>query len=324
MTIVRTVLGDVVPGDLGITYAHEHLVIDGGRPVELEPDFDLSDVLAMADEVRDAAAFGLRCAVDAMPCGAGRNARKLAELAERGGIRIVAPTGLHHERWYAPDHWSATIAVDELADRFVADIVEGIDEDDYAGPTVRRTPIRAGVIKAAGSDGGPSARDRRVFEAAAAAHQRTGAPLLTHCEAGAGGLEQLRLLADLGVDPQHVSLSHVDKVGDRGYHRAMLDTGAFVVYDQSFRWGDGPNGTLDLLAWAAAEGLHDRIMLGMDAARRGYYRVHGGSPGLRWLLDGFTAAMAERGIDGSVRERLFVTNPARAFAFAAPTNGGPA
>ena len=223
MTIVRTVLGDVVPGDLGITYAHEHLVIDGGRPVELEPDFDLSDVVAMADEVRDAAALGLRCAVDAMPCGAGRNARKLAELAERGGIRIVAPTGLHHERWYAPDHWSVTIAVDELADRFVADIVEGIDEDDYAGPGVRRTPIRAGVIKVAGSDGGPSARDRRVFEAAAAAHRRTGAPLLTHCEAGTGGLEQLRLLADLGVDPRHVSLSHVDKVVDRGYHRAMLD-----------------------------------------------------------------------------------------------------
>ena len=62
----------------------------------------------------------------------------------------------------------------------------------------------------------------------------------------------------------------------------------------------------------------------MDAARRGYYRVHGGSPGLGWLLDGFTAAMAERGIDGSVRDRLFVTNPARAFAFPAPTNGGPA
>ena len=32
MTFVRTVLGDIDPGDLGVTYAHEHLVIDGGRP----------------------------------------------------------------------------------------------------------------------------------------------------------------------------------------------------------------------------------------------------------------------------------------------------
>ena len=29
MTFVRTVLGDVEPEDLGPTYAHEHLVIDG-------------------------------------------------------------------------------------------------------------------------------------------------------------------------------------------------------------------------------------------------------------------------------------------------------
>ena len=44
MTFVRTVLGDVEPEDLGPTYAHEHLVIDGGRPVELYPDFLLADV----------------------------------------------------------------------------------------------------------------------------------------------------------------------------------------------------------------------------------------------------------------------------------------
>ena len=45
-----------------------------------------------------------------------------------------------------------------LADLFVADIVEGIDELDYSGPVVRRTDHRAGVIKIAGSDGGPSKR----------------------------------------------------------------------------------------------------------------------------------------------------------------------
>ena len=44
MTFVRTVLGDVELEDLGSTYAHEHLVIDGGRPVELYPDFLLADV----------------------------------------------------------------------------------------------------------------------------------------------------------------------------------------------------------------------------------------------------------------------------------------
>ena len=94
------------------------------------------------------------------------------------------------------------------------------------GPIVRRTPFRAGVIKVAGSEGGPSDRDRRVFEAAAQAHRRTGVPILTHCEDGTGALEQIRLLRDHGVAARHIVLSHVDKVVDRGYHRELLASGA--------------------------------------------------------------------------------------------------
>ena len=201
MTFIRTVLGDIDPADLGVTYAHEHLVIDGGRPVQMEPEFDLGDVDAMAREVSAAVGLGLRSVIDAMPCDAGRNAEKLAELARRTGINVVAPTGLHHDRYYGPAHWSHRITVDELADLFTLDLTDGIDRHDYSGPLVTRTTHRAGVIKVAGSTDGPSDRDRRVFEAAAEAHRRTGAPILTHCEHGTGALEQVRLLADLGRGP---------------------------------------------------------------------------------------------------------------------------
>ncbi len=321
MSFVRTVLGDIEPFDLGITYAHEHLVIDGGRPVELEPDFDLGDVDAMVTEVSAAATLGLRSAIDAMPCDAGRNADKLAELSHRTGVQIVAPTGLHHERYYGPAHWNHRLDAEQLAGLFVADIEDGIDAFDYSGPLVRRTEYRAGVIKVAGSADGPSPRDRRVFEAAAEAHRRTGAPILTHCEGGTGALEQVRLLADLGVALEHVALSHVDKIVDRGYHRELLSSGAFAEYDGSFRWGDRPNGTLQLIVWMTEDGLDDRIVLGMDAARRSYYHVYGGQPGLTWLLDGFRRLLATAGVADSVRERMLVANPARAFAFD-DRNGG--
>ena len=59
MTFVRTVLGDVEPEDLGPTYAHEHLVIDGGRPVELYPDFLLADVDKAVAELGPVRALGL-------------------------------------------------------------------------------------------------------------------------------------------------------------------------------------------------------------------------------------------------------------------------
>lgn len=319
MSFVRTVLGDIEPSELGITYAHEHLIIDGGRPVEMVPEFDLGDVDAMTREVEDARALGLRSVVDAMPCDAGRNAEKLAELSRRTGINVIAPTGLHHERYYGPAHWNHRLTVDELAGLFAADITDGIDVYDYSGPTIRRTPYRAGVIKVAGSDGGPSERDRRVFEAAAEAHRRTGAPILTHCEGGTGALEQVRLLAELGAALDHVALSHVDKIVDRGYHREILASGVFAEYDQSFRWRDGPNGTLQLIAWMAEDGLDDQIVLGMDAAKRGYYRVFGGTPGLTWLLDGFRGVLDAAGIGGAVLERMLVPNPQRLLAFAERT-----
>ena len=315
MTFVRTVLGDIDPSELGVTYSHEHLVIDRGRAVDLEPDFDLSDIDRMATEVALAAGLGLGSVVDAMPCDTGRNAVKLAELSRRTGVRIVAPTGLHHDRFYGPSHWSRHVSVEELAGLFVADIAVGIDALDYGGPVIRRTEYCAGVIKVAGSTGGPSTRDRAVFEAAAAAHRSTGAPFLTHCEGGTGALEQVRLLVDHGVDARYVVLSHVDKIVDREYHRELLSTGAFAEYDGSFRWGDRPNGTLQLLQWMAEDDLIDQVTLGMDAARQDYYAVYGGSPGLGWLLDGFSAAMDEVGLDAAARRRLFVTNPARAFAF---------
>ena len=73
MTFVRTVLGDIDPADLGVTYAHEHLVIDGGAPVRMHPDFDLGDVERMVGEVAEAVGLGLRAVVDAMPCDCGRN-----------------------------------------------------------------------------------------------------------------------------------------------------------------------------------------------------------------------------------------------------------
>ena len=316
MSFVRTVLGDIDPSALGVTYAHEHLVIDGGRPVEMSPDFLLADIDRLADEIGDAAAAGLQSAVDAMPADCGRNPAKLAELSRRTGVNIIAATGLHHERFYGPSHWSERASEDWLADLFVADVADGIDERDYANSAVNRTDIRAGIVKVAGSEGGPSARDLPIFRAAAAAHTRTGVPVHTHCEAGTGALAQIRVLVDAGVSAERISLSHVDKVVDRGYHRDLFATGAFAVYDQAFRWGKRANGTLQLLEWAIADGFRSQVLLGMDAARQGYYRAFGGSPGLPFLLREFSEAMEARGLGAAMRRRLFVDNPARAFAFA--------
>jgi 5-phospho-D-xylono-1,4-lactonase len=314
-SFVRTVLGDIPSETLGATYAHEHLVIDGGRPVEMSPDFLLADVDRLTEELSTAHAAGLSAAVDMMPADCGRNAAKLAELSRRTRVHLIAATGLHHEKFYPAPHWSTRVTEDELARLFAADVEDGIDELDYGGPIVRRTNIRAGVVKLAGSRDGLSARDRPIVRAAARAHLLTGVPIETHCEAGTGALDQVRELGDAGVAMNRVALSHVDKVVDREYHREIFATGAFVVYDQAFRWGNAANGTLQLLEWAAEDDRIGQVLLGMDAARQGYYRAFGGTPGLDYLLRVFSAEMNDHGIDAQMRHAIFVENPARAFSF---------
>ncbi len=317
MPFARTVLGDIPPEELGIVYAHEHLVIHGGRAVQLFPDFELADVDKAVAELAPVQAMGLRTVVDAMPADCGRDVLMLAEIARRSGVNVIAPSGLHHERYYHDRHWSVRLSADEIADLFVADISDGIDELDYCGPIVKRTPHKAGVMKIAGSTGGPSRRDEKVFAAAAMAQHRTGCPILTHCEGGTGALEQVEILVKHGGDPAHIVLSHVDKIVDRQYLRDIAASGARVEYDQGFRWGEAENGTLQLLEWAAEDGLLGHITLGLDAARQKYWTQFGGSPGWTYLLGEFSRLMRERGLGDTEQHTLFVDAPRGAYTFGA-------
>jgi phosphotriesterase-related protein len=309
VSVVRTVLGDVTSDRLGVCFAHEHLVIDGGVTKIIAPEISLQRVEDAVAELAPCVAAGLGAVVDAMPADAGRNVRKLAEVSRRSRVHVVAATGLHHARYYGERHWGELLAPDELAALFAAEVTDGIDANDLNGPVLRRTPHRAGVVKVAGSLDGPSDRDRRVFEAAAITLARVGTPLLTHCEAGTGGVAQLRLLDDLGVPLDRVILSHTDKVVDRGYHRELLATGAFVVYDQGIR---SPEGTARLVRWMVEDGHAGRLLLGTDGARRSLWTVLGGAPGLAALRTQLGERLAGE-LGPAVMDRIWVANPAKAL-----------
>lgn len=312
MRYVRTVLDDVPAVGLGPCYAHEHLIIDPSFATVTDPDFLLDSVELAARELAEFRAAGGCALVDSMPCDCGRNVRKLAALSRLAGVHIVAPTGIHLAKYYDPGHWSHRYGVEALAELFVADIEEGIDANDYGGPRVERTPHRAGVIKVAtGREWTP--REERVFAAAAAAHRATGCPILTHTEGGALALEQAVRLRDLGVDLGHVVISHMDRFPDAGAHRAVLRTGARLEYDSAFRWKGEANPTLELVVGLAPE-FPDQILLGMDAARRGYWRAYGGGPGMTFLLEVFRPRLIASGLDAAAVDRIFLENPARAFA----------
>lgn len=305
MSFIRTVLGDIAPQALGVCYAHEHVIIDPCFMTEKNPDFLIDSVDVAVAELCDFHHAGGRAMIDSMPSG-GRNAAKLAEVSRRSGVHLVCPTGLHLKKHYSPDHWGTRCSRKELADIFTAEIEQGIQPDDT---TQHRLPQRAGLIKVAGGLDRLDEHEKRVFAAAADAHRRTGCPILTHTEQGTAALEQIDVLEKAGADLTHVVLSHTDRAPDLDYHRRILARGACVEFDGAVR---GNKDTIRLLEALFPE-FPGQIMLGMDAARRGYWHGYGGSPGLAWLLRVFSLAIPE-----DTRRQIFILNPARAFAFARP------
>jgi predicted metal-dependent phosphotriesterase family hydrolase len=318
---VRTVLGDVAPEDLGVTYLHEHLIIDSPLIADTMAHIHLPDPDEAVSEMRLCLSAGVSTMVDTMPAGSGRGVVRLAEASRRSGMHIIASTGLHTAKYYDTVLWAKTEDADGLAARFIADIEIGIDRLDYLGAGVDRTDMRAGIIKAATFHEPDPRRDRRVFEAAAIAARQTGAPVLTHCEAGVGGLEQIELLSEFGVPLHRVVLSHTDKVDDLDYHKALLESGVNLEYDQALRHsGEAVGVTANLLASMIEEGFLAQLMLGTDGARRTLWSALGGTPGLSWLASGFRLAMSEAGVTDDDQRALFVRNPRRFLAF---RNKGP-
>ena len=315
---VRTVLGDVPPDQLGVTYLHEHLIIDSPLIAKTMSHIHLPHTDEAVQELDLCSRAGVGAAVDAMPAGSGRVVERLAEVSRRSGLHIVASTGLHTAKYYESVQWANTEGAEELAERFIADVREGVDRNDYLGASVERTGHRAGVIKVATSKEPDPHRDRRLFEAAAIASKRTGAPILTHCEEGRGALRQVELLDTFGVSLDRVVMSHTDKVRDHQYHRDLLETGVHLEYDQALRQGEAAvSGTAGLLRAMIDEGYLGQLMLGTDGARRTLWSSLGGSPGLAWLASGFRDVMRSVGIVEAEQYELFVENPKRFLTFAA-------
>ena len=181
--IIRTVLGDISPADLGPCDAHEHLFLD----TPAQPGEEFLDRDKAVEEAQTLVAAGGRSLVDWTPLGLGRDLDGLAQVARETGLHVVAATGLHRDAHYAEDSPYRAAEPDALADSFVAELGE-----------------RCGIIKAGASYHHLTPFEERAFEAAAAAHARTGAPVCVHTQHGTMGLALVERLGRLGVPAQSI------------------------------------------------------------------------------------------------------------------------
>ena len=300
--LVRTVLGDIPASQLGVTYMHEHLIIDSPIVSRDFPHIHLPSEAEAIAEVNLCRSAGVQTLVDCMPTGSGRSALKLAAISKATGVNIVATAGLHTDRYYLPTDELENMDAEDLAKVFIRDIQVGMEGTEF----------KAGQLKVVTSGHAIKDRDIRLFEAVAIAQQITGAPIISHCEHGTGALEQIDLFTAWHIPVHKVTLSHTDKENDIGYHKEILASGINVEYDQSLRQSDqdAPPSALLMKAMIDA-GFIDQIMLGTDGARRSLWSSLGGSPGLAWLYSGWSKKLIELGLTQGQLDKVFIDNPAR-------------
>jgi phosphotriesterase-related protein len=191
---VMTVLGPVPPGVFGRTLPHEHVLVDFAGADRTRPEtYDLDAAYRLVlPQLLKITALGCRGFVECTPAFLGRSPQLLARLARASGLHIVTNTGYYGAGGdrFVPSH-ARSESADAIADRWTAEWRAGIDG----------TGIRPGFIKT-GVDAAPlSVIDRKLVQAAARTHLRTGLTIASHTADTRGALEQLSVLHEEGVAP---------------------------------------------------------------------------------------------------------------------------
>jgi len=325
MGIVRTIHGDVDPSTLGVVNAHDHLIRVGAGEVYIDPDHLLVDEDKAAQEAAYFVEASKRFAptatiVDMCPASSGRGVVKLKRVVDRvPDLQVVAATGFHQQKVYLEwrQSWANQYTVTEIADLLIADVVEGIDAGDYMGPLVKRTDVRAGVIKWATAYGRITDWEIKTGKAIAIASKETGAPINTHVTAGTCGPEQARFLINEGVAPEKIAIGHIQRNWDPWIHEQIVSAGAYVELDGTNRIKYVPdNARVNLIKTLKEKGYGKQVLLGTDSGKASYQKVYGSVSGIDYDPAVFCPRLVDdEGVDPDYVQDLLVDNAAAFFAF---------
>jgi phosphotriesterase-related protein len=318
MVMVPTVRGPVESSELGPTLMHEHVFVltadvQQNYPDEFDVEARVADAAARLTELRG---LGVTTIVDPTVVGLGRNIPLIQRVNAEVDVNIVVATGVYtydtvpfyfafRGPGISPDR------PEPMVDLFVRDLTEGI-----AG-----TGVRAGLLKCAIDQDGLRPGVERVLRAVAAAHRRTGAPVMVHTHPGTRrGLEVAAVLREEGVDPGRVQLAHSGDSADIDHLSELAEAGFQLGMD---RFGlDTTLSTSDRVATVVAlveRGYADRLVLSHDASC--YFDW--ADPTLlplvlpnwhyRHIHESVLPSLRERGVTEEQITTMLVANPRRFF-----------
>jgi len=328
MSFVRTLLGDIEPTELGVTYCHEHILCSPPYWKERNNhDLILDDVQKSTLEVLDFKELGGDSIVDATAVDYGRDVQSMKKISLDTGINIIGTAGFNKSfLWKAkiPKHigaivgdyktyveWIDESSIEELAEFVIKEIEEGLEG----------TQVRAGQVKFGTGYNRISPLEIKTIRAVAQAHHVTKAPIHTHTEGGTMALEQIQFLKEENINLEFVSFGHMDRNPDPFYHEKIADTGAYLSFDGIGKVKYYPeNIRIDCILNLVGKGYEDQILISGDTARKSYFKHYDYGLGFEYILKNwiprFITEANEKGFDGEeLIKKFFVENPMNYLTF---------
>ena len=304
--MMRTVQGDLDPPP-GPILGHEHLQIDLSHNKGADNVFDETMVdPIVADLKQTMADYGIRAVVDLSVIGGGRNVKGLRRIAEFTGLPVVCATGFY---WEPMPNNVGSSSLEHLRDMMIREIEHGVDA----------TGICCGTIKIGTDKGEPGATVEKLFRAAVAAAQATGASIVTHTSAPQQATWHLDVFEDAGMDLSRVLISHMHHFQDFADFAAIAGRGSFVGIDQvGFAKPPGDPHIADIAAQAIAAGFGPQLIVSADIARRSRLVANGGD-GYSTTFAKFLPMLEQRGVAKADIDEIMSRNPREIFALRPPS-----
>ena len=228
-------------------------------------------------------------------------------LAEVTPIHIIAPTGVYRDA-YIPESLRE-ISEQNLAELWTTELTEGIEG----------TSIRAGFIKLAMSDDGPTALEIRNLRAAAMASQNTGAVIACHTIGGKIARQEMDVLEEAGLDLHRFIWIHAQTEPDISILKDAARRGAYVELDSVGAPHQSQAELLETVLALIDAGFASQLLLAHDAGWYNPERADGlpneGYRGYTALTKDFIPALLQRGITEEQIRLITVDCPVNAFAF---------
>lgn len=306
---LQTVKGAIALDSLGLILPHEHLFTDLRGPTVA--DYAHGESSAVLKVVKpylaEAAEGGVTAIVECSTVGVGRNVSMLQSLADATSIHIVAPTGVYRDA-YIPESLRE-VSKEYLAEQWTKELTQGIED----------TSMRAGFIKLAMSDDGPTALEIRNLRAAVMASQNTGAVIASHTIGGKAAKKEMDILEEAGLDLHRFIWIHAQTEPDISIVKEAAQRGAYIELDSVGAPHQSQPELLDTVMTLIEAGFINQLLLSHDAGWYNPAHANGlpddGYRGYTALIKDFIPALLQRGVTQEQIDIITIKNPANAFAF---------